>query len=314
MPRSLHVCTHTSLPLASALQEPRQQRARGNVHAATMAATQQIATNHPDLAAVKSRQQRTWSAGDYAIVGATLQIVGEQLCEAADLRPGQRVLDLATGNGGTAIAAARRFCVVTGADYVPELLERATDRARAERFAITFDEADAEELPYANGSFDTILSTFGVMFTADQQRAAAELLRVCRPGGVIALANWTPTGFIGQLFKTIGRHNPPSAGVASPLLWGTEGHVRQLFGAGVVHLRVTPRTFVFRYRSAEHFLDVFRTYYGPMLKAFEALDDDGREALAGDLHRLLCDQTTSTEHLIIPSEYLEIVATRSSST
>jgi ubiquinone/menaquinone biosynthesis C-methylase UbiE len=278
-----------------------------------MTITQEVQDSQPDLVAVKARQQRTWSAGDYAIVGATLQIVGEQLCEAADLRAGDRVLDVATGNGGTAIAAARRFCDVTGSDYVPELLERARERARAERFAITFEEGDAEQLPYANGSFDTLLSTFGVMFVADQPRAAAELLRVCRPGGTIAMANWTPTGFIGQLFKTIGKHNPPPAGVSSPLLWGTEARVRELFGSGIAELRTASRHFVFRYRSAEHFLNTFRTYYGPTLKAFEALDDAGRDALAADLLALLDEMNTSRTHLAVPSEYLEIVATRSHS-
>jgi SAM-dependent methyltransferase len=285
--------------------------ARVIAHHGVMTETE-VTQVHPDLAALKARQQRTWSAGDYAVVGATLQIVSEQLCEAADVRPGQRVLDVATGNGGTAIAAARRFCEVTGADYVPELLERARERARAERFTITFDEADAEDLPYGGSTFDQVLSTFGVMFAADQERAAAELLRVCRAGGSIGLANWTPDGFIGQLFKTIGAHNPPPAGVPSPLLWGTEARLRELLGAGIDELRIVRRDFVFRYRSADHFLQVFRTYYGPMLKAFESLDDPGRDALATDLHRLLNDCNTSDEHLVIPSAYLEIVAIRSS--
>jgi ubiquinone/menaquinone biosynthesis C-methylase UbiE len=276
-----------------------------------MTTIQDNVTEVPDLAVVKGRQQRTWAAGDYAVVGATLQIVGEQLCESADLLPGQQVLDVATGNGGTAIAAARRFCEVTGGDYVPELLERARDRARAERYTITFDDADAEDLPYADASFDAVLSTFGVMFTADHDRAAAELLRVCRPGGTIAMANWTPDGFIGQLFKTIGVHNPPPAGVASPLTWGTEENLRRLLGHGIAEMRVTRREFVFRYRSAEHFLEVFRTYYGPMLKAFEAVADEGREALAVDIDGLLNKLNTSRTHLVIPSAYLEVVATRS---
>jgi ubiquinone/menaquinone biosynthesis C-methylase UbiE len=275
-----------------------------------MTTTEPTTTAPPDLTAVKTRQRQTWSAGDYAVVGATLQIVGEQLCEAADLRPGQRVLDVATGNGGTAIAAARRFCDVTGADYVPSLLDRARERARAEQFTIAFDEADAENLPYDDATFDTVLSTFGVMFTADQPRAAAELLRVCRPGGAIAMANWTPDGFIGQVFKAIGAHNPPPAGVASPLLWGTEPHLRTLFGAGIVDLHAVTRNFVFRYRSAAHFLDVFRTFYGPMKKAFEALDVSARDALATDLLQLLTERNTSREHLIIPGAYLEVVATR----
>jgi ubiquinone/menaquinone biosynthesis C-methylase UbiE len=278
-----------------------------------MTQTNQLLPNHPDLDAVKARQQRTWAAGDYAIVGATLQIVGEQLCEAADVGPDDRVLDVATGNGGTAIAAARRFSTVTGLDYVPALLEQARRRATAEGYAIMFDEGDAEALPYLDASFDAVVSTFGVMFTADQARAAGELLRVCRPGGVIALANWTPDGFIGRVFKTIGAHNPPPAGVASPALWGTESHLRTLFGTGIDELRAVRREYVFRYRSADHFLDVFRTYYGPMLKAFEALDDAGRDALAADLHRLLSELNTSTNALVVPAAYLEVVATRSSS-
>ncbi len=268
-------------------------------------------TAAPDLVALKARQHGTWSSGDYAVVGATLQIVGEQLCEAAELVAGSRVLDVATGNGGTAIAAARRFCHVTGVDYVPSLLTRARERAGAEGFAITFEEGDAEDLPYPDASFDTVLSTFGVMFTADQRRAAAELVRVCRPGGVIALANWSPEGFVGQLFKTIGAHNPPPANVASPMLWGTEAHVRQLLGSGITDLRAVARDYTFRYRSPEHYLDVFRTSYGPMLKAFEILDQEGRERLSDDLHRLLAKANRAVAHLVIPSTYLEIVATRS---
>jgi SAM-dependent methyltransferase len=263
----------------------------------------------PDLAAVKARQQRTWSAGDYSIVGATLQIVSEQLCEAADLHAGEQVLDVATGNGGTAIAAARRFCDVTGADYVPSLLERARQRSAAEGFTIRFEQADAEALPYADGRFDAVLSTFGVMFTADQPKAAAELLRVCRPGGRIALANWAPDGFIGRVFKTIGAHNPPPAGVASPALWGTEDHLRTLFGAGISELRTERRPFVFRYRSAQHWVEVFRTYYGPMLMTFDALDSAGRDALARDLEQLIAEFNTSDRGLVVPSTYLEVVAT-----
>ncbi|MBI5089159.1 MAG: class I SAM-dependent methyltransferase [Actinobacteria bacterium] len=276
----------------------------------TDATTDPTVPVQPDLTALKARQQKTWSAGDYAVIGATLQIVGEQLCESADLRAGSQVLDVATGNGGTAIAAARRFCEVTGSDYVPELVERARERARAERFAITFEVGDAEDLPYADASFDSVLSTFGVMFVADHPRAANELLRVCRPGGTIAFANWSPTGFIGRMFKTIGAHVPPPAAVSSPLLWGTEAYVRDLFGSGVDDVVATPRHFVFRYRSADHMLDTFRSFYGPMVKAFEALDDAGRVALEADLRRLFAEATTSAEQLVIASEYLEVVATR----
>ena len=264
----------------------------------------------PDLTAVKAKQQRTWASGDYAVVGATLQIMGEELCESAGLRPDQRVLDVATGNGGTAIAAARRFCAVTGVDYVPELLVRARQRAAAEGFDITFVEGDAENLPCEDASFDAVTSTLGVMFTADHRRAAGELLRACRPGGLIALANWTPDGFIGRLFQTVGAHRPPPAGVASPALWGTETHLRDLFGDGIADLSVERRHYVFRYRSVDHFLDVFRTYYGPVLTAFESLDDAGREALAADLRQLLTEMNTADGYLAIPAAYLQVLATR----
>jgi SAM-dependent methyltransferase len=263
------------------------------------------------VADLKRVHRATWAAGDYAAVGSTLQIMGEQLCEAAELRPGWQVLDVATGNGGTAIAAARRGCEVVGVDYVPALLVHARERAAAERYPIRFDEGDAEALPYDDAGFDAVTSTLGSMFTADHQRAADELLRVCRPGGVIALANWTPGGFIGQVFKTIGRHVPPPPGVTSPAMWGTETYLRALFGAGVSALHTRTRTFTFRYRSPQHFLEFLRTNYGPMLKAFEVLDDTGREALAGDLQALMTEANTATGTLAIPSEYLEVVATRS---
>lgn len=264
----------------------------------------------PDLGAVKRKQQVMWSSGDYAVVGATLQVVSEQLCETADLRPGDRVLDVATGNGGTAIAAARRYCDVTGVDYVPSLLVQARRRAEADGYTIDFQEGDAEALAHGDAYFDAVTSTFGVMFAADQRAAAGELARVTRPGGRIALANWSPDGFIGRLFKTIGAHNPPQAGVASPLLWGVESHIRQLFGDTITELRVIPRSYTFRYRSAEHFLDVFTTYYGPMLKAFEALDEAGQDALTVDLRALLASSSTDETMAIIPSAYAEVIATR----
>jgi SAM-dependent methyltransferase len=237
------------------------------------------ATGQPDLKALKARQHAAWSAGDYAVVGTTLQIVGEQLCESLDLRSGQKVLDVAAGNGNASLAAARRWCDVVSTDYVPALLGRARERAAAERLDIEFREADAEALAFADGSFDAVLSTFGVMFVADPERAAAELLRVCRHGGKIGLANWTPEGFIGQLFKTIGKHLPPPPGAKSPALWGTPARITELFASPGTSIQTTSRHFVFRYRSAEHWLEVFRTYYGPVLKAFAALGPAAQEAL-----------------------------------
>jgi ubiquinone/menaquinone biosynthesis C-methylase UbiE len=264
-----------------------------------------------DLAAVKARQQAAWSAGDYAEIGTRLQIVGESLCEAVDLRAGARVLDVAAGNGNAALAAARRWCEVTAVDYVPRLLERARERAAADRLPIAFREADAENLPFADASFDAVLSTFGVMFTPDQERAAQEMLRVCRPGGKIGLANWTPESFIGQLFKTIGKYLPPAPGVKSPALWGTEVRLAELFGALADTIDSRPRHYVFRYRSPEHWLEVFRTYYGPVQKAFGALDAEKQAALARDLTDLMARLNRSGDAtLVLSSEYAEVVVTR----
>jgi SAM-dependent methyltransferase len=260
---------------------------------------------------VKARQQTAWSAGDYAVIGTTLVIVAEQLCETADLRAGQRVLDVATGHGITALAAARRWCSVTGIDYVPALIERARERAVADRLKVNFQEGDAEDISFSEGDFDAVLSTFGVMFAADQEQAARELLRVCRRGGKIALANWTPDGFVGQMFRTIGRYLPPAPGVKSPLLWGTEERLRELLGGEIGDLQIHPRVFLFRYRSADHWLDVFRTYYGPMQKAFAALDPDGQTGLEQDLIELARQRDRGgSDGLVVPSEYLEVVATR----
>jgi SAM-dependent methyltransferase len=264
----------------------------------------------PDLAAVKGRQQAAWSSGDYAIVGTTLQIVGERLCEAVDLRSNQRVLDVAAGNGNATLAAARRFAEVMSTDYVPALLERGAERAKAERLPVTFRQADAEALPFDDASFDVVLSTFGVMFTPDQEQAARELLRVCRPGGKIGLANWTPDGFIGQLFKTIGKHVPPAPGVRSPALWGSTAHLATLFGHGG-SVAVTERQFVFRYRSPEHWLEVFATYYGPVHKALGALNGNKRAELEADLRALLHTFNTARDGtLVAPGDYLEVVVTR----
>jgi ubiquinone/menaquinone biosynthesis C-methylase UbiE len=267
----------------------------------------------PDLEAIKTRQQKTWASGDYAMVGGTLVVMAENLCEAADLRPGQRVLDVATGSGNTALAAARRFCDVTGVDYVPALLERARERAAAERLSIDFREADAEALPFEDASFDVVLSTVGAMFAPNQERTAAEIARVCKPGGKIAMANWTPEGFIGQLFKLTGFYVPPPAGLKGPVLWGTEGRIRELFADRVAALHTTKKTFTFRYRSADHWLGFFRDYYGPTLKAFESLDTfQVREEYARDILALIERFNRSgDETMAVPSEYLEVVAVRS---
>ena len=265
-----------------------------------------------DYAAIKTRQQAAWSSGNYSLIGTTLQIVGENLCEALDLRAGSRVLDVAAGNGNATLAAARRWCDVTSSDYVPALLQAGQRRAEADGYTIGFQEADAENLPFGDASFDVAMSTFGVMFTPNQEKAAAEMARVCRPGGKIGLANWTPDSFIGQLFKTIGRYIPPPAGVQPPSLWGTRARLETLFGASAAEIVTTSRAFVFRFRSPEHWLDVFRNYYGPMNKAFGALDAEKQAALAQDLMQLMAAGNRSGDStLVLPSEYLEVVIRRS---
>jgi ubiquinone/menaquinone biosynthesis C-methylase UbiE len=261
---------------------------------------------HPEP--LKMRQQAAWSSGDYAVVGTTLQIVGETLCEALNIRAGQKVLDVAAGNGNVSLAAARRWCDVTATDFVPALLERARERAAAERLDIEFREADAEALPFPDASFDIVVSTFGVMFTPDQERAASELIRVCRRGGKIGLANWTPESFIGQMFKTIGKHLPPPPGVNSPALWGKRERLVELFGPHASSIEALPRNFVFRYRSPEHWLEVFRSYYGPLLKAFAALDAAAQSALERDIKAIIQKLNRSGDGtMIVPSEYLEVV-------
>jgi len=262
----------------------------------------------PDLAAVKTRQQATWSSGDFGRIGVTLQIVGETLCEAVDLRSTDRVLDVAAGNGNASLAAARRRADVVSTDYVPELLEQGLRRAEADGLAMTTRVADAEKLPFPDGSFDVVLSTFGVMFAPDQPRAASELLRVVRPGGRIGLANWTPDGFVGQLFKVVGRFVPPPAGLSSPSLWGTRDRIDELLGAHAASEQVTRRTFVFRELSAESWIDSFRSYYGPVHKAFAALDAAGQQALHAALLELLASfDTGGGDGLVVPADYLEIV-------
>jgi ubiquinone/menaquinone biosynthesis C-methylase UbiE len=264
-----------------------------------------------DLQALKTRQRAAWSSGDYAIVGTTLQIVGEELCEALDVRAGQKVLDVAAGNGNVSLAAARRWCEVVASDYVPELLTRARERAAAERLDIAFREADAEALPFPSESFDLVVSTFGVMFTPDQDMAASEMLRVVKSGGKIGLANWTPEGFIGQVFKAIGHHLPPPPGAQSPALWGTRARIAQLFGLHAASITTAQRHFVFRYRSPAHWLEVFKTYYGPVLKAFAALEPGSRTALESDLVALIDRFNRARDgSMVAPAEYLEVVITR----
>ena len=264
-----------------------------------------------DFSAVKDRQRQTWASGDYSAVAARIVPIAEQLAQNAGLRAGQSVLDVATGTGNAALAAARCGCEVTGVDYVEELLERGRTRAAAEGFQIEFTEGDAERLPYPDASFDSVLSCVGVMFTPDQERAAGELVRVCRPGGTIALANWTPASFVGAIFRAVTRHVPPPAGVKPPGLWGTEERLRELFAGAISDLRVQRREFVFRFRSGDEFVDFFRAWYGPVHKAFGALDDTGREQLYADLLAVAAEfDREPGPSVALPSEYLEVVATR----
>jgi ubiquinone/menaquinone biosynthesis C-methylase UbiE len=263
-----------------------------------------------DLDAIKAKQQATWASGDYGTIGTTLQIVGESLCEAVDLRAGSRVLDVAAGNGNSSLAAARRWCDVTSTDYVPQLLDAGRRRAEADRLAITFQEADVEALPFPDAAFDVVLSSFGVMFAPNHQQSAREMLRVVRPGGKVGLANWTPGGFIGQLFKTIGRHVPPPAGLTPPARWGAEDHLRTLFSTAS-SLTVTPATFTFRYRTPQHWVDVFRSWYGPVHKAFAALPADGQAALERDLLDLIAGANRSGDGtMVVPAAYVEVVVTK----
>jgi len=273
--------------------------------------TTTIQATNPDFDAIKQRQQQTWASGDFSVVAARIMLVAEQLVDSADLHAGWRVLDVATGSGNAAIAAARLGCRVVGVDYVPALLERGRRRAAAEGLEVELVEGDAEELPVPDASFDAVLSVFGSMFAPDHARAATELLRVCRPGGTIALASWTPEGFIGELFRTVSKHVPPPAAVQSPMLWGTEGHLRDLFGDRIDSLEVTERTFTWRFTSAEEFVTFFRLWYGPTLKAFAALEDTRRDALEIDLVELASRfDRLGTDAIAIPATYTEAVAIR----
>jgi SAM-dependent methyltransferase len=264
-----------------------------------------------DLTAIKQRQQQSWAAGDLAAVVTGLVIVGELLCESVDLRSGQQVLDVATGSGNTALAAARRWCEVTGIDFVPALLERARERAAVERLPITFQAGDAERIPFADASFDVVLSTFGAMFAPDQEKAAGELLRVCRRGGKIGMANWTPDSFVAETQRVSARYLPPPPDLKPPLLWGTEARLRELFGEGIASLQATRRSFVFRFRSEQHWLDFHRSHLGPARQVYESLDTPGQESLTQDLREVLRRFNRSgDETVVIPSDYLEVVAAR----
>jgi len=274
----------------------------------TYASPTELQTAEPDFSAIKTRQKATWASGDFAVIGTTVQIVGESLAEAVDVRAGERVVDVAAGNGNATLAAARRFADVTSTDYVAALLEKGKARAKAEGLNIAFEVADAEALPFANSSFDVVLSTFGVMFAPDHARAAGEMLRVVRDGGRIGLANWTPEGFIGQLFKLVGSYVPPPAGLKSPALWGTEPHIVALFGSQASDIRCARKHFNFRYRSSAHWIQVFREFYGPTLKAFAALDAVKQVALERDITNLLERfNRAGKDSLVVPGEYLETV-------
>jgi len=274
-------------------------------------ATKPKPADAPDYTAIKAKQQTAWGSGDYSRVGVTLQITGETLCEAMDLRAGQSVLDVAGGNGNVTLAAARRFCRVISTDYVESLLANSRLRAEAQGLPVTYQQADAEQLPFPDSSFDNVVSTFGVMFTPNQGQAAAELLRTCRPGGKVGMANWTPDGFIGCLFRLLGQYITPPPGVNSPANWGDRTFLEATFGAVVREIRTERKQFTFRYHSPEHWLDVFRNYYGPLLKAFESLDKDAAENLRQDVLDLIQEFNLAEDGtMVVPSDYLEVIIIR----
>ena len=267
--------------------------------------------NEPNYTAIKNKQKTIWASGDYARIGTALQIVGENLAEAMDIRADQKIIDVAAGNGNFTLAAARRWADATSTDYVDRLLQRGRARAEADGLNPKFQIADAEELPFADGSFDAAASTFGVMFAPNQTKAASEMMRVVRKGGTIGLANWTPTGFIGALLKVVSTYMPPPAGLASPVMWGTGMHLETLFGEEVEEMAISCKNFFFRYRSADHWLDTFRQFYGPLHKAYENLDESGRESLTRDIKALIaCTNQSGDDSMLVPAEYLEVVITR----
>ncbi|CAN5904734.1 class I SAM-dependent methyltransferase [soil metagenome] len=265
-----------------------------------------------NLSTAKHRQQKAWASGDYAVFGAALNIMSESLCEAAGLRPGERVLDVATGSGNAALAAARRYCKVTGADYVPALLEKGRERAAVEGLTVDFRVGDAEDLPFADSSFDVVISCVGAMFAPDQERVAAELIRVCRPGGRVCMANWVPGSYAGELGSLFGRYSPKVPGLLPPTLWGNEERLQELFGKSTEHINIISRTFVFRYPSVDYYLRILRDHLGPTRETFRALGREDQDELSREVEELVGRFNHSgDETIIVPSEYLEVVAFRS---
>jgi ubiquinone/menaquinone biosynthesis C-methylase UbiE len=262
-----------------------------------------------DREAIRARQQSAWASGDYAVVGSALQVAGEELCETMNLYQDARVLDVAVGNGHASIAAARRWCDVTSTDFAPDVANRSRQRSEARNLGVRFVDGDAEDLPFADQSFDAVVSTFGAMFAADQERAASEMIRVCRRGGIVGLTNWTPDGFIGQLFRLVDRHAPTTPGGA-PFRWGTEDRLWELFG---VYGRVesAPKRAVFRYRSPTDWVDKFRASYVPVLKTFAKLDAGKQRALTGELLELVTRFNSARDDtMVVAADYLEVVVTR----
>jgi SAM-dependent methyltransferase len=263
-----------------------------------------------DLTELTARQRQVWSTGDYSVIATLVHPVSERLVDDADLHAGWRVLDVATGTGNAAIAAARQGSEAVGIDYVPALLHRARERAEAERLDVRLLEADAHSLPFGDGEFDAATSVFGVMFAADPVQAARELVRVVRPGGTIALASWTPTGFVGEMFRVMTAHVPSLVRVPSPFVWGTEPGLRSLLASDLAYLQLRRRTFTFRSRSPEHFVETFRKSYGPTVRAFEAAGPD-RFLLKADLLDLVRERNRLGDGTVaIPATYLEAIATR----
>lgn len=267
-----------------------------------------------EMQALREAGQKTWSEGDFAVVAAIVMMVSEELVEALEVVPGERVLDVACGSGNAALAAARRsWGGVTGVDFVPALLARARERAAAERLEIEFVEGDAADLPFAEAEFDVVSSVFGAMFAPDQAQAAAELLRVCKPGGRIGMANWVPDGPVSQLFAIVAKHAPPPPGFTPPVLWGTEEKVRELLGPGLTDLKMERRVSRQPFRSIDHYLEIFRSYFGPIKMAFDRVGVDGEAALEADLREQLekCN-TAGDRAFVLEPEYLQVIATRAS--